>query len=206
MNSVPQTGTIDDFDVYLDNVRIDTGIQSESQITPYYDSLIAKFIASGHDRNAAIDTLLEALDDSVTLGVINNSEYLRDVISTPAFRKAKLSTHFLERHMADWKLDKGDIEIPLAAAAIAYLYKPDAYDYPERHRSPWTSLESWRLWRNAGYSGRTRLVFDDDEQRRHVLSIGNRGDLYDVEIDERIKACASGHRTLRAPSDAVAHA
>src|SRR5262249_8774437 len=94
---LPSTGALCRFAVpAIDGVRVDAGVAAGSDVTAYYDSMLAKVIAHGRDREEARRRLVAALERSVLAGVDCNVDFLRDVLETPAFRAASLSTRFLE--------------------------------------------------------------------------------------------------------------
>ena len=64
---------------------------------PYYDSLLAKLIGHGDDREHAIDTLIEALEDLDVEGVETNRTLLIGVLGHPDFRAGAVTTDWLER-------------------------------------------------------------------------------------------------------------
>jgi acetyl-CoA carboxylase biotin carboxylase subunit len=80
-------------------VRVDTAAYSEYVITPYYDSLIAKIIASGRDRLEAINRMTRALDMTVIEGVQTLIPLHQRILSDEDFRAGRIHTRFLER----WK-------------------------------------------------------------------------------------------------------
>ena len=61
----------------LDGVRVDTGVEEGDQVTPFYDPMIAKIIAHGADRPAALERLAAALDATQVEGVTTNLAFLR---------------------------------------------------------------------------------------------------------------------------------
>ena len=79
-------------------VRCDDGVAGGSVITPHYDAMIAKVIASGADRDAAIQRMRIALSDMVVLGVTTNIPYLGAILDHPAFIEGATDTRFLERN------------------------------------------------------------------------------------------------------------
>ncbi len=93
---LPSTG-----DVLLwraaDGVRTDAAIESGSAVTSDYDPMIAKVIASGADRVAALDALDAALAGTVVLGVETNIAFLRELIAQPAVRDGDLDTGLIDR-------------------------------------------------------------------------------------------------------------
>ncbi len=92
---LPQTGTV----LHLrwgGGVRIDAAVEEGSVVSSYYDPMIAKIIAWGQDRTAALDQLQEALSKTEILGVTTNLPFLRALVADPEVRKAQLSVSFLE--------------------------------------------------------------------------------------------------------------
>jgi acetyl-CoA carboxylase, biotin carboxylase subunit len=78
-------------------VRIDTAAYSEYIITPYYDSLIAKLISYGRDRQEAIVRMMRALDMTVIEGVKTTIPLHQRILKEEDFRSGRINTHFLER-------------------------------------------------------------------------------------------------------------
>lgn len=93
---LPSTG-----DVLLwraaEGARTDAAIESGSAVTSDYDPMIAKVIASGADRAAALDALDSALAGTVVLGVETNIAFLRELIAQPAVREGDLDTGLIDR-------------------------------------------------------------------------------------------------------------
>ena len=96
----PQTGRITGWQPKCADIRIDHGIEEGGEVTPYYDAMVAKFIAHGHDRADAVRRLTRALEDVPLLGVPNNGRFLRDLINHPQFTAAQLSTTRLDEWAA----------------------------------------------------------------------------------------------------------
>jgi len=82
-------------------LRIDTGVREGDQITFHYDPMIAKVIAHGDDRNAALDRMAGALRGLEIEGVASNIGFLLRVIGHPAFRAGDSFTEFIGRHAGD---------------------------------------------------------------------------------------------------------
>ncbi len=81
-----------------DGLRIDTGVERGSNITMYYDPMIAKLIAWGENRTEALQRLQQALKHYHIGGVKTNIAFLQGILKQPAFMDAHLSTHFLNKH------------------------------------------------------------------------------------------------------------
>ncbi|MBW4582492.1 MAG: urea carboxylase [Tildeniella nuda ZEHNDER 1965/U140] len=77
------------------NIRCDTWIATGTEVSPFYDPLLAKVIVHGASRAVAIASLQTALATSRIDGIETNLEYLRQIIAAPAFATATLTTKFL---------------------------------------------------------------------------------------------------------------
>ena len=88
-------------------VRVDDGIESGSQITPYYDPMLAKIITWGADRSEALAKMRTALRQTVALGVTTNMPFMLNILNQPAFIAADTPTAYIER------------QNPAAAATVA---------------------------------------------------------------------------------------
>ncbi len=81
-------------------VRIDTAAYAEGTIPPYYDSLIAKLVVRGKDRNEAVSRMSRALEMFIVEGIYPTIPLHRRILADPEFRAAKLDTGFIERFLA----------------------------------------------------------------------------------------------------------
>jgi geranyl-CoA carboxylase alpha subunit len=97
----PQTGPVLHFAPERSAIRIDHGIRVGNAVTPYYDAMVAKFIAHGRDRADATRRLVRALADVPLIGPVNNARFLRDLLLHPQFRDAQLTTTRLDEWAAD---------------------------------------------------------------------------------------------------------
>ena len=73
---------------------------ADAVIPPYYDSLIAKLIAHGHDRAEAIARMRGALDGFIVEGIKTTIPLHKRIVVSPDFAAGKFDTHFLERSLA----------------------------------------------------------------------------------------------------------
>ncbi len=83
------------------DLRIDTGVVEGSEITPHYDPMIAKVIASGRNRREAVRCLQSALDGFYVRGPQTNLPFLARVARTERFEKGQLDTGFLDSEYPD---------------------------------------------------------------------------------------------------------
>jgi acetyl-CoA carboxylase biotin carboxylase subunit len=89
-------------------VRVDTAAYAEGVIPPYYDSLIAKLIARGRDRDEAIARMTRALEMFIVEGVHTTIALHRKVLVDADFRAGNLDTTFIERFLTDKDKKKTD--------------------------------------------------------------------------------------------------
>ena len=78
-------------------VRIDTHLEEGSSVSPYYDSLIAKLIVRGKDREEAISRMTRALNMFVVEGIYTSIPLHKRILADPDFRAGRLDTKFMER-------------------------------------------------------------------------------------------------------------
>ena len=81
-------------------VRIDSGVEAGSQVSPFYDSLLAKVIVWGPTREEAVARMRRALDEVEVHGVATTVGFLREVLDVPEFVAGTYHTTFLETWMA----------------------------------------------------------------------------------------------------------
>jgi len=140
------------------SVRIDTHLGVGAEVSPYYDSLIAKLICYGADREQARTRIVAALGEFALLGIKNTAAFLRDVVASPAFARADLSTRFLEENFPSWANADGDLTAALITAALVADGVLGAARGPAAAngardqaggadlRTPWTELAGFELW------------------------------------------------------------
>ena len=98
---VPSPGMIHAFSVPGGpGVRVDTAAHSECLISPYYDSMVAKVIVHGRDRQEAVARMKRTLEMSVVEGIRTTIPLHLKILSDPDFIAGRLSTHFMERFAA----------------------------------------------------------------------------------------------------------
>jgi geranyl-CoA carboxylase alpha subunit len=115
-------------------VRVDHALESGTDITPHYDSLLAKFVAHAPTRAAARAKLAAALDDTLTLGLPTNKGYLAAILRNAAFAEGRATTALLAEYLADWKSPVADEAFARALYATAGA----------------AGFGEWGGWSNAG--------------------------------------------------------
>ena len=148
---LPSTGRIA---VYREpgEVRVDSGVEEGTEVGSDYDPMLAKVIAHGADRRAALAHLDRGLGDLVLLGPGTNVAYTRALLARPEVRAGEMDTGLIERlgdEVAPPAADPG-----LAALALVELLGEPASD------DPWDALDGWRAAGNAWI----RAEFEGEEE------------------------------------------
>ena len=152
-------------------VRVDTGVRAGDEISSYYDPMIAKLVAHGDDRAAALRRLTEALAEYEIVGVATNVAFLQRVVAHDAFATAKLDTGLIARNHAALFPPLAPLSMPvLLAAALAEVVAiveraaASARASSDPH-SPWGDVDPW--WPNSVRHA-VALTFGDGELRHAV--------------------------------------
>jgi geranyl-CoA carboxylase alpha subunit len=100
---LPQSGEVLAFvPPHVAGVRVDHGLKSRDRVTPHYDPMIAKLIATGATREDARMKLFAALQDTAVLGITTNRAFLIEVLGDPEFVAGAATTAFLGKRFAQW--------------------------------------------------------------------------------------------------------
>jgi 3-methylcrotonyl-CoA carboxylase alpha subunit len=136
---------------HLPGVRFDTGVEIGSVITHHYDPMIAKVIAHAPDRATAIRRLVNALEQTIVLGVRTNQAFLIEVLQHPAFVEGALHTGFLNKHPIRAAESQPPAEVLIALALLEPLTRSKSRATLRRDGageiapSPWESFGKWRV-------------------------------------------------------------
>jgi len=130
-------------------IRVDSGLSAGMTVGGDYDPMLAKVIAHGEDRGAALRTLDRALAQTAVLGLGTNIDFLRFVLSDDDVVAGRLDTGLLERLDFD-PAAVGD-EVFVAVAAYRWLQR-----WPAVPADPWDVPSGWRLGDAAPTSVRLR--------------------------------------------------
>jgi len=152
-NFLPSTGKLTALEFPGgEGVRIDTGVEAGSVVSPYYDPMIAKVIAHGHDRNEALERLATALGNTVVVGPHANAAFLKALVSHPEFRAGRFDTGFIDRNLGQLTRVDPAVENAAIAAAVETLLRPAAQESEGRSdswrdpwRDPWAANDGFAL-------------------------------------------------------------
>jgi 3-methylcrotonyl-CoA carboxylase alpha subunit len=164
---LPSIGSLSELALPHWNVRVDTGVDNRSEVTPFYDPMIAKLIVHAPDRRSASDKLAHACGGVFTLPVQNNAGFLAALLRDEAFTTGNVTTDFIGARLDDL-LQTGLPSSAVAATAASLLYREaggslasvDPQDFGDRGEGIWRDLIGFRLNRPAKS---TMLLLADDE-------------------------------------------
>jgi 3-methylcrotonyl-CoA carboxylase alpha subunit len=142
-----------------EGLRVDTGVEEGSEVTPFYDPMLAKLIAHGNSRHEALDRLAGALDNTIVVGPRSNAGFLAALCRAEGFRKGDFDTGFIDRNLAALGAVPQGLDRAAAAlgtqklveresARIAAVFERE----PDAPASPWDSGDAFQL------SGARRLA------------------------------------------------
>jgi 3-methylcrotonyl-CoA carboxylase alpha subunit len=134
-NFLPSTGLLQRVR-WPQDVRVDAGVETGSEMSVHYDPMMAKIIAHGNDRKAAIVALREALKQTEIVGVEHNVSYLRNVLAHEEFIGGSYTTELAEAAAAS--LVPTDDPLNLVMAALVVVVS-------ERDPGPWTLADGFQL-------------------------------------------------------------
>ena len=140
----PATGELSVVDVPR-GIRFDSGVEAGSQVSLFYDSMLAKMIAHGTDRASALSRLSAGLSDSTLLGVPTIQAFLRDAVSHSIFADGKATTRFIETAFpGGWKPKAHELLHVRAAACVAWAQLGAAHANTQ-WISPWDRRSAVRV-------------------------------------------------------------
>jgi acetyl-CoA carboxylase biotin carboxylase subunit len=94
---MPSPGTISEYQPpHMEHVRIDDGVEAGTQVTPFYDPMIAKVIVSGQTRAEAVQRAISAMEQFHLTGIKTNIPFLLDVLRDPDFQQGIYTTQFVQ--------------------------------------------------------------------------------------------------------------
>lgn len=107
-----------------ETVRVDTGIKEGSEVSMFYDPMIAKLITYGDTRDEAIARMHDALDQYCIRGVSHNISFLNALIAHPKFKAGDITTNFIAEEYPDGfhasDVVPSDTQLPVAIAAAVH--------------------------------------------------------------------------------------
>ena len=173
---LPATGTLHRLDTPEGpGIRVETGVRQGDAVTVHYDPMIAKLVAHGEDRPAALRRLRAALACYRIAGLSTNRDFLLRLVGNPSFVGGPADTGFIERHRAELTPPPEPASDRMLAAACLALLRDEARRALARcgmtgdPHSPWAQREGWRL---NGRSRQAICLRDGEAERTMTVQYG----------------------------------
>ncbi len=140
----PSTGVISAL-AFSQDVRIESGVDTGDEVTPYYDPMIAKLIVHEPDRDAALRRLGQALEQTAVTGVDTNLDFLTALAINPDVKAMQIHTRWIDTSLdelvAGGEPDEASLVVAMAAAI---------WTLQKRHpggTNPWVRRDLFTSWR-----------------------------------------------------------
>ena len=186
----------------LQGVRVDTGVTEGGEIPMFYDSMIAKLIVHGRDRNEAIAKMREALNGFVIRGISSNIPFQAALLAHPKFVTGDFNTGFIAEHYGQgFRAEDVPHSDPNFLVALAAFVRRKSREraasssgqlpgYDVKVGQEYTVIE-------LGHAGQHRYidVHVDDYPSKHGVAVIQVGDKrYAIESHSRLNdICITGH-------------
>jgi propionyl-CoA carboxylase alpha chain len=206
-NFLPSIGRIERYSppTDIEGVRIDTGIEEGSEISMFYDPMIAKLCTYAPTREEAISRMSLALDSYYLRGISHNVGFLSAVMAHPRFKKGDLSTNFIAEEYPDGfegaNLSQASIDTLIAVALVASLRENDRQgtitgqmgNIPQPRRTEWVvsldeqdypvRIEASRLGWDVFFEGRFLNIQSEWCPGLPVFKGTVNGERFSAEVD-----------------------
>lgn len=147
-------------------LRFETGVTTGSEVGSHYDSMLAKLVAHGPDRNTARQKLIEGLKSLRMIGVATNQAFLLDCLRADAFAEGRATTAFLEETFPNgWRPNPLDL-LRLRGAAALYKARKGPNDPLQRR-------DGFRVMRGRREARSNFLIVDDFGETELSLEMGS---------------------------------
>jgi len=196
---LPVTGKIVKFDIpKVEGLRVETAIRSGSEISIFYDPMIAKIIVFGNDRKTALRKMKYVLRNLVCLGTKTNQSFLLNLIERTDFERGEYDTHFIQNNIDLNALSNNNSVAANKAAIAATLFD---WNKREKNRTVLQSIPSG--WRSSFYDYQKEKYLLGEEEI-FVRYCYNEG-VFDFLIgEEKFKVCIKTMgETIRCEIDGV---
>jgi len=124
---------------FPDSVRVDSGVETGDEISPFYDPMIAKLIAHGDSRDAALDALQQALDNTIVAGPKTNIAFLSNLCDNKEFRAEQFDTSLIDENLEELAAPlESDSSLEAAGIVALVTKEQDRIASQSDCASPWS--------------------------------------------------------------------
>ena len=200
-----------------EGLRVDTGVETGSDVTPFYDPLIAKLIAHGQSRAQALARLSEALGKTVVIGPRSNLAFLAALCRAPAFRKGVFDTGFIDHNLESLGAAPQGLDLAAAALGARTLVERERARVeaavarePDEPDSPWDSGDGFQLsgarrlsipFLAEGQTVVAQVAYGPDGAALAIDGIAPTLDAVAVDAGEAVYVLHHGRQTKVSPRD-----
>ncbi len=178
---LPVTGKIDYWNpAEGPGVRIDSGVRTGIEISPFYDPMVAKVIAYGEDRETARRRLVQALKHTALFGTRTNKSFLVDILERDVFAEGKATTAFIESEFSDADLSPEVPDERIAALAAVLQYRHECEQSFASSLNVSDELLNW----SSGGRLTTRFVYEFEGNEIDVTVSPDRSGQYQINTAE----------------------
>ena len=168
---LPASGTIHRWQPPAgEGIRVDHGVATGQEVSPFYDPMLAKIIAWGEDRATACRRLRRALQTTVLFGPASNRQFLLDVLENPQFQAGAATTAFIAEEFPQGVQAQVPGIAHCCCAALLQYREGVASSEPARVL-PETSLRGWSGLRDISVHYRYAIT-DQEPVDVHVQQTG----------------------------------
>jgi 3-methylcrotonyl-CoA carboxylase alpha subunit/acetyl-CoA/propionyl-CoA carboxylase biotin carboxyl carrier protein len=175
------------------HARVESALEAGVPVGTTYDPMLAKVIARGPSREAARRALLSALDGSAIFGLTSNLGFLRALVASEEFARAKVDTGWLDRNPGAYTA----VEALPAAYGAAWARAAAA---PADSGNPFASVDAWRL---GGPPAAVRVEFERGSERIVLAVDRAAGTVSDGEREVTVRALHEDAERLLLEIDGV---
>lgn len=184
---IPSTGEICAIAFPGSNVRVDTGVDVGSVVTPYYDAMIAKIITRASTRADAIHRLKAAIEATLVAGVQTNLKFLSHLLDHPAVVSNSVDNRFIDRELSSLVTKAAPSSEIAAIAAKVWL----EHNYPRLEADIWSGHGGWRLSDGNDHPAQKASYFLVADDRRYSIHLGREtSSITTLAIDDQIHSFA----------------
>ncbi len=179
-NFAPSIGTLTTLLLPSETARIDSGVEENQEITPFYDPMIAKVVTSGKTRDEALGAMRAALSETRVAGLETNAAFLYALAAEPDFIKGDVSTKFIDEHEEALFAETSAGPKQWAAAG---MWKRGSY--ASNNNGPLDGLIGFRLNRP-----RHEVMWLEHDGHAALLRLSKAGDHFNATLEPDASAAA----------------
>ena len=129
-------------------IRVDSGFTTGSEVTHFYDPLLAKLIVHAENRETAIQRMQTALKEFVVHGVVTNIDFMQAMLAHDDFAGGKVSTRWVEAKFKEWNTPEPSAESLVAAALADVVFAGKTQPAVSNETDPFNPWKKTNNYRN----------------------------------------------------------